>query len=215
MLDKRLPDRTVGRLSLYRRLLSELRKRGVSHVYSHELAKAAGVTAAQVRRDVMATGYSGSPTRGYEVEELAASIGKVLDGPARQNVALVGVGNLGRAMLAYFSGRRPNLSIVAAFDSDPGRVNRVINGVRCYPMGELSRVVAEEGITVGVIAVPTTAAQEVAAALIRAGVTGLLNFAPTPLHTPPHVYVQDMDVTTSLERVAYFARQSSEKNTGA
>jgi len=203
----KLSDRTVGRLSLYRRLLNNLAKTGAKFVFSHDLAAAAGATAAQVRRDVMAVGYTGSPTKGYEIAELADSIARFIDGEQPQPVALVGVGNLGRAILAYFTGRRPNLCIVAAFDRDEHRVNRVIHGCRCYPVELLEETVAAKGIRTAIIAVPAGEAQAVADRLVRAGVRGLLNFAPTPLRVPQNVFVQEMDITTSLEKVAFFARQ--------
>ncbi len=199
-------DRTIGRLSLYRRLLDELQTSGVAHAYSHQLANLAGATAAQVRRDLMVVGYSGSPAKGYDVQQLSQSIGAFLDAPARQGVALVGVGNLGRAILAYFTGRRPNLAIVASFDTDPKKVNRFLHGCPCYPMEEMGRIVGEMDIRVAIIAVPSTEAQAVTDLLTRCGVRSLVNFAPVPLRVPSHMYVEDIDITTSLEKVAYFAR---------
>jgi redox-sensing transcriptional repressor len=154
----------------------------------------------------MPTGYSGSPKKGYSIPGLIQSIGSVLDDPEEQNVALVGVGNLGRAILAYFTGRRPNLSIVAAFDRNPNKVNRVILGCRCYPVEELEAVVTARGIEVGILTVPAAAAQPIAEGLVACGVRGLLNFAPVSLRVPPEVYVEDLDMAISLERAAYFAR---------
>lgn len=203
-----LSGKTVGRLSLYRRILSDLMVRGAKYIYSHELAAAASVTAAQVRRDMMAVGYVGSPTKGYEVAGLVQCIGSLLDGPAAQGVALVGLADLGRAILAYFAGRRPGPTIAAAFDRDPQRVNRVVHGCRCYPMEKLAEVVGERGIRSAILAVPAAEAQPAAEALIRAGIRGLLNFAPTPLRVPTGVYVEHLDMTTSLEKVAFFARQA-------
>ena len=163
--------KTIGRLSLYRRLLSGLMTNGVHNVYSHELAKMAGVTAAQVRRDMMSVGYSGSPTRGYDVRLLSDSIGDFLDSPEGQGVALIGIGNLGRAIMAYFTGRRPRLSIVAAFDTDPGKVNRVIHGCRCYHINEMAEVVRSANIGVAIITVPSAEAQN-AAELLAAALAG-------------------------------------------
>jgi len=200
--------RTIGRLSLYRRLLKELQMSGTPNVYSHQLANIAGVTAAQVRRDFMVIGYSGSPTRGYDIQELTESIANFLDAPEGQAVALVGIGNLGRAILTYFGGRRPKLSIVAAFDKDPSKVNRVIHGCLSYPIEELAAVAAEKKIQAGIITVPASEAQAVTDQLVRAGVRGILNFAPAPLRAPADTYVEDIDMAVSLEKVAYFARQS-------
>ncbi len=207
--------KTVGRLSLYRRLLGSLMAGGVRNVYSHELAKMAGVTAAQVRRDMMAVGYSGSPTRGYDVRALSDSIGDFLDTPEGQGVALVGIGNLGRAIMAYFTGRRPRLSIIAAFDTDPAKVSRVVLGCRCYAFAELTEVVRRHGIHLAIVTVPSGEAQTVADALVRAGVTGILNFAPVPLRVPPGVYVEDIDMAMSLEKVAFFARQGLKQKEAA
>ncbi len=202
-------EKTIGRLSLYRRLLNEMQAEGATGVYSHELAAKAGVTAAQVRRDMMAVGYSGSPTKGYNVAGLGEAIGTFLDAPEPEGVALVGVGNLGRAILAFFAGRRPKLAVVAAFDNDPEKVGRVIQGCRCYSIDEMAERIAEHGIRAAIVTVPAGAAQSVADLLVRAGVQGLLNFAPVPLRVPPTVYVEDIDMTMSLEKVAYFARQKA------
>jgi redox-sensing transcriptional repressor len=202
-----ISEKTIGRLSLYRRVLDRLLREGVENLYSHQLASSTGGTAAQVRRDLMSIGFTGSPARGYRVQELLNRINDFLGVTDGVGVALVGVGNLGRALLAYFPYRRPSLSIIAAFDRDPERAGRVINGCRCYAMEELVPVVREQNILVGIVAVPAAEAQNVATALTEAGVTGLLNFAPTPLRVPAHVRVEYLDMTMSLEKVAYFARQ--------
>jgi redox-sensing transcriptional repressor len=191
---------------MYRRILLEARKRGVRNMFSHQLATLSGGTAAQVRRDVMTIGYSGSPTKGYDVAELLESIDQFMNDPEGAKVALVGVGNLGRALLAFFQARSRSLRIVAAFDADPYKAGRVIHGCRCYAADEMDQVIEDQNISVGVVAVPAEAAQQVADRLIRAGVGGLLNFAPIALHTPGNIYVEDIDMTTSLEKVAYFAK---------
>ena len=203
-------DKTIGRLSLYRRILRDVQGIGRSHIFSHELAALAGCTSAQVRRDIMSLGSMGSPAKGYEIEDLIGGIGRILDADEVQKVALAGVGNLGRAILAYFAGRSRQFAIVAAFDADPAKVNRVIHGCRCYPAEQLRDVVQAEGIRVGIIAVPEDAAQSVASAFCEAGVCGLMNFAPVPLRTPAGVYVENLDVMTALERIAYFARKTAE-----
>ena len=202
----RVSGKTIGRLSLYRRVLYGLLADGERSVYSHQLAVYVGGTAAQVRRDVMAVGYTGSPTRGYDITDLTRAIGNYLDAAQGQSVALVGVGNLGKAILSYFVGRRPRLSIEAAFDTDPAKVNRVIHGCRCYPLDDLERVVQSMGIEIGVLTVPADQAQGVADYLVQSGVRGILNFAPVRLSLPEHVYVEDIDMTMSLEKVAFFAR---------
>ena len=201
-------DKTIGRLSLYRSLLSRILRAGDSHIFSHELAALAGNTSSQVRRDLMAIGSNGTPTRGYDIRSLIQSIGECLDAAGGERVALVGVGNLGGAILGFFAGRRPKLSVVAGFDNDRDKAGRVLYGVRCYAMEDLPRVIDQQGIRVAVITVPASEAQDVADRLIRAGVRGILNFAPIRLRTPAGIYVEDVDVTMSLEKVAFFARQS-------
>jgi redox-sensing transcriptional repressor len=202
-----IPDKTIGRLSIYRRILNRLLSEGVKNVFSHQLAVMAGVTPAQVRRDIMSIGYSGNPNRGYGLSDLIESIGLSLDDPKGQKAALVGVGNLGRAILNYFSGRRPKLAIVAAFDNDPKKFDRVIQGYRCYNIEQMDKIVNELGITIGAITVPSGEAQNVANALVRAGVKGILNYAPVRIQVPLNVYVEDIDMTMALEKVAYFARK--------
>jgi len=109
-----ISERTIARLSLYRRILDRFQDKGSDSIYSHELARQSGATPAQVRRDLMEVDYFGSAARGYRVEELIMAIDRTLDGPKRQLIGLVGVGNLGRAVLHYFAGRRRQLEIVAA-----------------------------------------------------------------------------------------------------
>jgi len=204
-----IASRTIGRLSLYRRLLESSIPGGRDTVFSHELAGLACVTPAQVRRDLMATGCSGSPGKGYRIRDLIEGISKFLDDPEGQSVALVGVGNLGRAILTYFSGRRRNLRITASFDVDPLKTGRVINGCRCYSMSELGDVLERGRIKTAILAVPAGKAQETTDALVAAGVRGILNYAPVPLRVPDGVFLEERDMTMSLETVAFFARKTA------
>ena len=119
-------------MSRYRRLLQSLQADGVESIYSHQLARHAVVSAAQVRRDLMEIGYSGSPNKGYDVAACIESITHFLDGPVRQEVVLVGAGNLGHAVLSHFADKSPSVAIVAAFDSDPALDDTLVHGVRCF-----------------------------------------------------------------------------------
>jgi redox-sensing transcriptional repressor len=193
-------------MSRYRRLLQSLHQDGVESIYSHQLARQAVVSAAQVRRDLMVIGYSGSPNKGYDVAACIESISHFLDGAARQEVALVGVGNLGHAVLAHFADKSPTVAIVAAFDVDPELTGAVVNGVRCLDSARLEEVVRDLGIQIAVLTVPGEAAQAAADALVRAGVKSLISFAPTPLALPNEIFVEYMDITAALESAAYFAR---------
>ncbi len=201
--------KTVSRMSRYRRLLASLRDEGIQSIYSHQLARHAVVSAAQVRRDLMVIGYSGSPNKGYDVAACIRSIGSFLDGPVRQEVALVGVGNLGRAVLSHFAGKSPSVAIVAAFDVDETLTDTTIHGCRCFAVSRMESLVRDLGIEIAVLAVPGAAAQDSADTLVRAGVKSLISFAPVPLHLPNDIFVEYMDITAALESAAYFARLGS------
>lgn len=198
--------KTIERLSLYRRLLINEKKNNKKFIFSHELADLANTTSAQVRRDIMNIGYSGTPRKGYSITRLATCIGKVLDAPEGQNVCLVGVGNLGTAVLKYFSGKRPKLSIVAAFDSDPNKVKTLNCKVPCYDIENMSQIIKENNITIGIITAPDTVAAEVAELLIEGGVKSIVNFSSTMLHVPQNIFLEQIDITISLEKAAYFAK---------
>jgi len=202
--------RTVKRLSLYRRLLDRLRASGVTSIYSHQLAHLAGVSAAQVRRDFMVIGYSGSPSRGYQLDTCLAAIEELLDGGTRQDVALVGLGRLGQSLLAHFGGRRPALRIAAGFDVNPELIGRTIEGCPVYSIDDLEQVIREKQIKVAILAVPPEAAQETADALVRAGVRSIVDFTAIPLRVPDDVFVDHMDITSALESAAFFARQEQQ-----
>jgi len=198
--------KTVSRMSRYRRLLQTLQADGVESIYSHQLARHAVVSAAQVRRDLMVIGYSGSPNRGYDVAACIESISHFLDGAVRQEVALVGVGNLGHAVLAHFADKSPSVAIVAAFDVDPALTDRLIHGVRCVDAALMEELVRDLRLQIAVLTVPGKVAQGAAEILVRAGVKSIISFAPTPLSLPNGIFVEYMDITAALESAAYFAR---------
>ena len=205
-----IPYRTIGRLTRYWRTLRNLSSEGAPYIYSHLLAEKVQVTAAQVRRDLMEVGYTGTPARGYDVEKLREHIEAFLF-PAsgeRQKAAIAGVGNFGQALLKFFFGRRPSLQIVASFEVNPEKFGRMIDGCRCYSITKASEVIREKGITVGIITVPDQESQYVADIFVESGIRGIMNFARTPLKTPEGVYVEEIDLAMSMDRVAWFARQS-------
>jgi len=202
----KLPERTVERISEYRRTLLNCLNEGKTHIYSHELAQMHHNTAVQVRRDIMFIGYSSMQRKGYDVRELIDVIAEILDSDAGLNVAVVGIGNLGRAITTYFLGKRSKLNIIATFDVDPNKVNRVIAGVKCYAMSDMQDVIREKNISIAIITVPADQAREVAENLYLSGVNGLLNFTTVPLNVSPEVYIDEYDMVTSLEKVAYFVK---------
>ena len=203
----KLPEKTIERLSAYRRTLLQQVEKGKTHIYSHELANLHNITAVQVRRDIMLIGYASVSKKGYNIEELISVIGEIIDTDEGQNVAVIGIGNLGRAITAYFKGKRSKLNIVATFDVDPGKVNRVISGVHCYNMNEMNQIISEKDISIGIITVPPEQAIKVTESLVFAGIKGILNFTSVQLNVPPHVYLEEYDMITSLEKVAYYVKK--------
>lgn len=207
MANKKLPDRTVERLSQYRRTLLLTGSTGKHHIFSHELAAMLHITPVQVRRDIMLIGYSGTLRQGYDIKELTEIIGKIIDSKDGQNVAVIGIGNLGRAIIGYFSGKRTKLSIVAGFDLNPEKIDRAYAGVWCYHYDKLTEIIKKENITIAVITVPASEAASVAEMLVMAGIKGILNFTPKALNVPTNVYLEEYDMITSIEKIAYFVKK--------
>jgi len=203
-----LPERTVERLSEYRRSLLQCLEEGKTHIFSHELAELHHNTAVQVRRDIMFIGYTSMQRKGYDVRELIDVIADILDSEKGLNVAVVGIGNLGRAVTTYFVGKRSKLNIIATFDVDTAKIDRVISGVKCYPLSRLKEVVSAHQISVAIMTVPADSATEVSAQLVEAGIKGVLNFTTVPLNVTDNVYLDEYDMITSLEKVAYFVKAS-------
>lgn len=206
---KHLPDKTVERLSQYRRALLICKANKKQHIFSHELAGLLHITSVQVRRDIMLIGYTGTLRKGYNVNELIELIGSIIDTEEGLNVCIIGVGNLGRAIIRYFKGKRTKLSIVAAFDISPDRIGKNISGVPCHHVDELKKVVRENEITIGILTVPAEVAAREAALLIDAGIKGIINFTPTPINVPEQIFLGEYDMITSLEKAAYFVKMNS------
>ena len=202
-----IPHRTVERFFRYSQFLHARTEAGCEFVFSHELASAVGVSPEQVRRDLMNFRLKGTPQRGYPIGEFMTELYAHLESTSLTKMVLVGTGNLGKAILTYFLKRRPNLSIVAAFDQDPEMSDRVYSGCRVYHVSQLAKVVSKEKAMVGIVTVPAASAQEAVSALVRAGVRGIVNFAPAQVETPPGVFLEQLDITLSIEKAAYFARR--------
>lgn len=208
---KHLPHKTVERLSQYRRALLLILSKEKTHVFSHEIAQMLHITPVQVRRDLMLIGYSGNLRRGYDIKELIDLIGKIIDTDRGQKVVVVGIGNLGKAIISYFRGKRSKLSIIAAFDTNPEKIDRIYDGVQCYHIDKLGEVVKQENVSIGIITVPAEQAPAVAETLVLAGIKGILNYSPKPLNVSPYVYLEEYDMITSLEKVAFFAKKNDER----
>ncbi len=204
---EKLPEKTVERLSEYRRSMLNCLAQGKTHIFSHDLALLHNITAVQVRRDVMFMGYTSSQRKGYDIKEMIEVIGRVLDSESGLNVAIVGMGNLGKAITAYFTGKRSKLNIVAGFDIDPDKTNMTISGVKCYPLSSLNDIIKKKNISIGIITVPPTFAPDIAKLLVNFGIKGILNFTSIPLNVPESVFLENYDMITSLEKVAYFVKE--------
>ena len=200
------PIKTLERLIMYRIVLEQSAAQGTTHLFSKDLASQTGSNPAQVRRDLMTVGYSGNPQKGYAVADLIEKIRQLLEPGEGIPMTLVGTGNLGRAILGHFNRLRPKFTLIAAFDTDENKIGRVIAGCHCYHVNEIPQVLAPHTIQLGVITVPEAHAQKTADQLIAAGVRGIANFAPTPIRVPAGVYLENMQLTLTFEKVAYYAR---------
>ena len=198
-----IPRKTVYRLSIYQRCLRRLKENRVETVSSEALAKAAGVTPSQLRKDLASFGNFGTRGLGYNVEALSATIGETLGTTRLQPVILVGVGNLGAALLRYNGFNKEGFEIVAAFDAEPGRL-RV--SVPLHGMDALPGFVTSHGVKLAILAVPAAAAQQVVNQLVEAGIQAVLNFAPVVLEVPENVVVNNVDLAVELENLSYFIR---------
>ncbi len=208
---KILPEKTIERLSQYRRSLYNCLDIGKTHIFSHELADLHNITAVQVRRDIMFIGYSTSNRKGYDVQELIQVISKIIDPQDILNVAVIGYGNLGKAISTYFIGKRPHLNLVAMFDLDPKKIGSRNGEIECFSIDRLREIIISKNISIGILTVPPYSAQDMSKALVQAGVKGILNFTSVILNVPDHIYLEDYDMITSIEKIAYFVKNQRKR----
>jgi redox-sensing transcriptional repressor len=204
-----IPKAVVTRLPLYLRRLEYLRDQGVETVSSRQLAESLGRKDAQVRKDLGYFGTFGRPGVGYPVSEMVGRLRKILGTDHLWRVALVGFGNLGRALVAYRGFQKKAFKIQAVFDSDPAKIGRRAGDLVVQDEGEMIAEIRRLGIPMAILAVPAEAAQKAADELVEAGVIGLLNFAPVTLEVPDSVAVNNVDLTLCLEQLAFLASNAS------
>lgn len=198
-----VPAAVVSRLSLYLRELQHLVQEGIQTTNSSQLGERLGFSDAQVRKDLAHFGNFGHPGIGYRSDELISEIRRILGTDRSWSVGLVGVGNLGRALLGYRGFEPQGFSLAAAFDADPAKIGTTVEGIEILSIDRLGEIVAERRIDLGMVAVPATRAQSAADALVAAGVRGIVNFAPVTLVLPETVSQVGVDLARELEQVAF------------
>lgn len=200
---RKVAESTVRRLSLYLRFLEEFEGQGVATVSSGALASRGGTTSAQVRKDLSFFGSFGKRGLGYPVPELADRLRQILGLKRRYQVALIGAGKIGSALVQYRGFRQRGFDIVAIFDSDPGKVGRQWNGLTIHDVSELEIELARHPIDMAVLVTPGEAAQGVTDRLVALGVKAILNFAPVQLTVPDDVVVKTVNLALELETLSY------------
>lgn len=201
-----IPRKAVYRLSIYQRCLARLNENKIDTVSSDALAKAAGVKPTQLRKDIGYVGQFGTRGLGYNVETLSTAMTEVLGRTSLQPVILVGVGNLGSALLHYAGFHREGFEIIAAFDRYPDQVRLREERIPLFNTDVMADFVRERNVKMAILAVPASKAQEVANDLVEAGVQAILNFSPTVLEVPEEVTVNSVDLALELESLSYFIR---------
>ncbi|HVV00725.1 MAG TPA: redox-sensing transcriptional repressor Rex [Verrucomicrobiae bacterium] len=199
-----IPRKTVYRLSLYLRCLARLKDNGIQTVSSETLAKVAGVKPTQLRKDLTYFGQFGTRGLGYDVAALAKMISDELGTTSLQPVILVGVGNLGLALLSYRGFEKEGFEIVAGFDLDPQRRRDKQSTQPILRMDAMPQFIQEHKIRMAIVTVPAAVAQEVANQLVSCGIMGILNFSPNVLHVPEEVMVNNVNLAIELENLSYF-----------
>jgi redox-sensing transcriptional repressor len=210
--DRSIPEATVARLPIYLRCLIDMAERGTHTVSSEQLADAAGVNSAKVRKDLSYLGSYGTRGVGYDVEYLIYQVRRELGLEQDWPVAIVGVGNLGHALANYKGFAERGFRIIALLDGDEGKVGEQVGELTVEHIDDLDRVVKEEQVAIGVVATPAGAAQEVCDRLVAAGVNSILNFAPAHLQVPDGVFLRKVDLSTELQILSFHEQRRAAVN---
>jgi redox-sensing transcriptional repressor len=211
--ERGIPDATVARLPVYLRALTTLADQGIDVCSSHLLASAAGVNPAKLRKDLSYLGSYGTRGVGYDVEYLRYQIARELGQTQDWDVVIVGVGHLGSALSTYRGFTTRGIRIAALIDTDPARIGTEVGGIKVEPLTALAKIVRRHHIAIAVIATPAEAAQKVADALVAAGVTSILNFAPAIVTVPDGVDVRKVDLSIELQILAYHEQRKAANGT--
>lgn len=207
--EKNIPNATAKRLSLYYRIFKRFRRENIEKASSKQIAEAIGIDPATVRRDFSYFGELGRRGFGYDVNKLMTFFAELLNDNATTKVLLVGVGNVGRALLHYRFQERNRMQLVMAFDTDDNELvgTQTEDNIPIYGISQIKDKIAQEDIKTAILTVPSVKAQEVADLLVDAGIKGILCFSPVNLNLPRHVVVQYVDLTSELQTLLYFMKE--------
>ncbi len=202
----KIPEVTITRLSLYLRCLNELENEGVDVVSSSELGERCGLNPAQIRKDLAYFGEFGTRGVGYYLKELKEDIKRVLGLDKEWEVALIGVGNLGKALLSYQGFKRHGFKITVAFDKviDEDKKKAIPEGCELYNADSMEEIIKKRNIKLAIVAVNPQGLQEVIDRLVKAGIKGILNFVPARVYTPPGVVIRTIDLSIEMETLTYY-----------
>jgi redox-sensing transcriptional repressor len=202
----RIPKAVIKRLSLYTRVLQQLEWANVEKVSSQELAEQLGLNSAQVRKDLAYFGQFGVPGLGYYVGELRQNLKRILRTDRSVRVVIVGVGNLGSALMSYGGFMRQGVKFEMAFDNDPSKIGTTWNNIAIHHVDNLERYLGRAGADIAILSVPADAAQGLVDRLVKCGVAGILNFVPKRLIVPPGVKVHYVDLAIEIESLSYYLK---------
>jgi len=211
---KKISDSTISRMSTYYRTLNRLIEQKVNTVSSDEIADINDITSAQVRKDLSFFGSFGKRGLGYKAVDLRDEIAKILGLTKTWNVALVGIGNIGRALIDYAEFKKQGFIIKALFDNDPEKIGTKHKSLKIHDINKASKIVKDEEIQIGIIAVPADKAQEVIDGLIKCGIRAYLNFAPITIKKPDNVMVKNENMSIELEALSYYLSKQKSKKKG-
>ncbi|MBN1295032.1 MAG: redox-sensing transcriptional repressor Rex [Candidatus Latescibacteria bacterium] len=200
----KISEKTIERLCLYSRILSQMEKEGRISCSSYEIGERADILDTKVRKDLSSFGQFGIAGRGYKIKNLKKKIEEIIGKDSIWKIAVIGVGNLGTALLKYPGFKEECCKIVLAFDSDPQKIGKIIDSVPIYDIESIEREIRKNNLKIGIIATPSEEAQNVVNRLIKSGIKALLNFAPVSLSVPDDIKIIDIDLTARLEALAYY-----------
>jgi redox-sensing transcriptional repressor len=203
---KNVPKSVIKRLALYCRILHRMEMDGLTRISSKNLAQCLGITPAQVRKDLAYFGQFGIPGFGYNPRELRIHLKKILGTDRIINLAIIGVGNLGRALLSYVGFKTQGFKFIAAFDSDQRKIGREINDLKISNINNLEKILKANQVDIVVLTVPAKVAQEVTDRVVKCDITAILNFVPLRIEVPSHVKVHSVDLAMELERLSFYLR---------